>query len=322
MSLHLYAGLRVRDFQAARPWYEQLLSEPTFLPNATEAVWTLAQDRSVYVVEHADGAGHSVVTVFVDDLDANVAAIAARGLEPDEHLTYSNGVRKALYRDPEVPIRILQTLTPTSRLKLAQRVAAEVGGEHEVDEQLLAELLAERLRDAELFLELPSRAAADLTGNGARLRDVLSAIGPLVEAGYVVRGRSLRCPLCNFPLWFGLDKLAEEVRCDACRASFTLPVATPDGRREPPIEYRLDGLTARAMTRISFQCFSLCVRRVGFSGDICSTPGLASSFPQVTMRPTSTCWHTVPGCSAARSRIMPAGLADRSSTSCWSSVTE
>lgn len=101
MSLHLYAGLRVRDFQAARPWYEQLLGEPTFLPHATEAVWTLAEDRSVYVAEHADGAGHSVVTVFVDDLDANVAAIAARGLEPDEHLTYSNGVRKALYRDPD-----------------------------------------------------------------------------------------------------------------------------------------------------------------------------------------------------------------------------
>jgi len=33
--------------------------------------------------------------------DANVAAVAARGLEPDERLTYSNGVRKALYRDPD-----------------------------------------------------------------------------------------------------------------------------------------------------------------------------------------------------------------------------
>jgi hypothetical protein len=41
-----------------------------------------------------------VVTILVDDLDAQVAAIAARGLEPDERLTYSNGVRKALYRDP------------------------------------------------------------------------------------------------------------------------------------------------------------------------------------------------------------------------------
>jgi hypothetical protein len=42
-------------------------------------------------VEHAGGAGHSVVTIFVDDLDAHVTAMAARGLEPDERLTYSNG---------------------------------------------------------------------------------------------------------------------------------------------------------------------------------------------------------------------------------------
>ena len=50
---------------------------------------------------HPDGAGHSAVTIFLDDLDAHVTAAAARGLEPDERLTYSNGVRKALYRDPD-----------------------------------------------------------------------------------------------------------------------------------------------------------------------------------------------------------------------------
>ena len=99
MSLHLFAGLRVRDFEAARPWYDRLFGEPAFFPHATEAVWMLADDRSVYIVEHPDGSGHSVVTLFVDDLDAHVAAITARGLEPDERETYSNGVRKVLYRD-------------------------------------------------------------------------------------------------------------------------------------------------------------------------------------------------------------------------------
>ena len=101
MSLHLFAGLRVRDFRAARPWYERLLGEPAFYPNDTEAVWTLADDRSVYIVEHPEGAGQSVVTIFLDDLDAYVAAIAGRGLEPDERLTYANGVRKAHYHDPD-----------------------------------------------------------------------------------------------------------------------------------------------------------------------------------------------------------------------------
>ena len=101
MSLHLFAGLRVRDFEAVRPWYERLLGEPTFFPHATEAVWTLAEDRSVYVVEHAAGAGNCVVTIFVSDLDLRVETIAAHGLEPDERLTLSNGVRKALYRDAD-----------------------------------------------------------------------------------------------------------------------------------------------------------------------------------------------------------------------------
>jgi hypothetical protein len=82
-------------------WYERLLGQPTFFPQATEAVWTLAEDRSIYVVEHAAGAGNCVVTIFLDDLDAQVAAIAARGLEHDGRETYSNGVRKALYRDPD-----------------------------------------------------------------------------------------------------------------------------------------------------------------------------------------------------------------------------
>jgi catechol 2,3-dioxygenase-like lactoylglutathione lyase family enzyme len=101
MSLQLFAGLRVRDFETARSWYERLLGEPTFFAHPTEAVWTLAEGRSVYIEQHADGAGNSELTIFVDDLDAQVAAIAARGLEPDERETYSNGVRKAIYRDPD-----------------------------------------------------------------------------------------------------------------------------------------------------------------------------------------------------------------------------
>lgn len=71
MALHLFVGLRVRDFAVACAWYWQLFGEPTFYPPWTEAVWTLADDRSVYVVEVAEGAGSGVVTIFVENLDAN-----------------------------------------------------------------------------------------------------------------------------------------------------------------------------------------------------------------------------------------------------------
>jgi hypothetical protein len=96
--MHLFGGLRVRDFRAALPWYERLLGEPSMFPHETEAVWTVADDASVYIVEHP-AAGSSVVMLMVDELDVTLAAIAERGLEPDERETYANGVRKVTYRD-------------------------------------------------------------------------------------------------------------------------------------------------------------------------------------------------------------------------------
>ena len=101
MALALFAGIRVRELAAARAWYERLLGEPSFFPNEREAVWTLADERSVYIEENPQRAGGALITVWVDDLDAIVAEIASRGLEPDERETYDNGVRKIIYRDDE-----------------------------------------------------------------------------------------------------------------------------------------------------------------------------------------------------------------------------
>ncbi len=101
MTIELFAGIRVRDLEAARPWYERLLGEPSFFPNASEIVWTLAEGRSLYIEEDPGRAGSALVTLFVDDLDARTAEISSRGLEPAERETYSNGVRKATYRDSD-----------------------------------------------------------------------------------------------------------------------------------------------------------------------------------------------------------------------------
>jgi hypothetical protein len=102
MTLHLFAGVRVSDYGAAKAWYERLLgAEPSFVPHATEAVWELAEDRFLYILEDAEGAGRALHTVFVDDLDARVADIASRGLEPDERVTYPGKARKAIYRDAD-----------------------------------------------------------------------------------------------------------------------------------------------------------------------------------------------------------------------------
>jgi catechol 2,3-dioxygenase-like lactoylglutathione lyase family enzyme len=101
MAVALFAGIRVRELTAARAWYERLFGEPSFFPNATEVVWILAEDRSVYIQEDPRRAGGGLVTVMVEDLDALVSEISARGLEPSECETYPNGVRKATYRDDD-----------------------------------------------------------------------------------------------------------------------------------------------------------------------------------------------------------------------------
>ena len=102
MALSLYAGICVRDYAAARQWYERLLGGgPTFLAHETEAVWELAEGRSIFVEEDVERAGHALHTILVDDLDSLVSEIASRGISPAKREVYSNGVRKAVYRDAD-----------------------------------------------------------------------------------------------------------------------------------------------------------------------------------------------------------------------------
>jgi catechol 2,3-dioxygenase-like lactoylglutathione lyase family enzyme len=100
MTVDLFAGIPVNDYAAALAWYEQLLgSPPTFVVSDTEALWELAEHRSLYIEQRPAHAGHAMLTIIVDDFDARLAQIAGRGLEPTTLETYDNGVRKAIYRD-------------------------------------------------------------------------------------------------------------------------------------------------------------------------------------------------------------------------------
>lgn len=102
MTVELFAGLPVDDYTAALAWYERLLgSPPTFVASDTEAVWELAEHRYLAIEQRPEHAGHALHTIFVDDFDARLAQVAERGLEPTKRETYSNGVRKAIYRDPD-----------------------------------------------------------------------------------------------------------------------------------------------------------------------------------------------------------------------------
>ena len=103
MAIDLFAGIPVSDYAVALDWYERLLgAAPSFVPDETEAVWDVAENRYLYIdASRPERAGYAIQTVFVDDLDARIAGIAERGIEPVERETYDNGVRKVIYRDPD-----------------------------------------------------------------------------------------------------------------------------------------------------------------------------------------------------------------------------
>ena len=105
MGVDLFAGVSVSDLDRALAWYEQLLgAEPAFFPNDVEAVWNVDEHRYLYIRLRPEHAGHALATLVLadsNDLDDLVRAISERGLEPMEDETYSNGVRKVTFRDPD-----------------------------------------------------------------------------------------------------------------------------------------------------------------------------------------------------------------------------
>jgi catechol 2,3-dioxygenase-like lactoylglutathione lyase family enzyme len=98
----LFAGIPVADLDAAIQWYERLLGAPPDMkPNEIERTWRLTDESWIYVVTDPERAGKGLVTVMVDDLDERLAAIAERGIEPDEIQEISEKARKAVFTDPE-----------------------------------------------------------------------------------------------------------------------------------------------------------------------------------------------------------------------------
>ncbi|MGW1712710.1 VOC family protein [Streptomyces sp. NPDC002156] len=101
MSVGIFAGIAVRDYASALEWYKQLLgAEPTFCPNDVEAVWQLAEDRYVYIIENAERAGGAVSLIWRDDPASEVARIAERGLQPIGVEQYGN-ICKWVFHDPD-----------------------------------------------------------------------------------------------------------------------------------------------------------------------------------------------------------------------------
>jgi hypothetical protein len=82
-------------------------------PNDGEAVWRLTSESSVYVVGDPERAGHGLLTLAIDDLDAFANRLRSQGLALTEHsqgnaprrLTISDddGNTITFFQDPALP---------------------------------------------------------------------------------------------------------------------------------------------------------------------------------------------------------------------------
>jgi catechol 2,3-dioxygenase-like lactoylglutathione lyase family enzyme len=98
----VFAGIAVRDRDAAIEFYERLLgAPPTMLPNDDEAAWQLTSGGWLYVLRDSARAGSAVVTLLVDDLDERLAAAAAHGIEFGPVATKAGSVRTTWTTDPD-----------------------------------------------------------------------------------------------------------------------------------------------------------------------------------------------------------------------------
>src|SRR5690349_17773598 len=99
---HVFSGIPVRDFPAAKDWYEQLFGRPPdMLPHETEAVWNLSDGGLLYVVGDEARAGNGLVTLIVEDLAQSLEAVAGRGLSPGPVEVMGSGAQKATLSDPD-----------------------------------------------------------------------------------------------------------------------------------------------------------------------------------------------------------------------------
>jgi 2',3'-cyclic-nucleotide 2'-phosphodiesterase len=98
----VFASIPVGDRDAAVSWYGRLLGRaPDLIPNEDEAAWRMNDSGWIYVIADPARAGSSLQTLLVNDLDALLAGVAARGVAIGPVDVMSNGVRHTTLTDAD-----------------------------------------------------------------------------------------------------------------------------------------------------------------------------------------------------------------------------
>ena len=97
-----FTGVAVSDLAAGLDFFERLFGKPPdVLVNDNEVMWRVNEAAWLYAVVDPARAGRALAALSVADLDAALAELAARGLQPSKLEEHEGGARKATFLDPD-----------------------------------------------------------------------------------------------------------------------------------------------------------------------------------------------------------------------------
>lgn len=99
---NLLAVLPVADIEVSRPWFTALFGRPEDNnPMPTLIEWQVLPGAWLQVFCDESRAGSGLFNLAVDDLEAALTGLRARGLEPGEVVEATRGVRLSAFTDPD-----------------------------------------------------------------------------------------------------------------------------------------------------------------------------------------------------------------------------
>lgn len=99
---HVLAVVPVTDVEASRKWYTELFGRPPDNnPMPTLVEWQVLPGAWVQVFHDPQRAGGGLLNFAVDHLERHIAGLRDRGLDPEEIVGASKGVRLSKVTDPD-----------------------------------------------------------------------------------------------------------------------------------------------------------------------------------------------------------------------------
>jgi glyoxylase I family protein len=99
---HVLAVVPVSDLEKSQRWYSSLFGRPADNnPMPTLVEWQVVPGAWVQVFSDPQRAGSGLLNFAVDDLEAHLAQVRGRGLDPGEIAEANKGVRLSTIIDPD-----------------------------------------------------------------------------------------------------------------------------------------------------------------------------------------------------------------------------